>query len=1040
MNLVYNASAGTGKTYQVTELYERLVLEEGIDPRRILLMTFTDNAATELRMRVSQRLARARREAEAADDRAHAETIRRALSQLSGAPIETIHAYCTRLLREHAIEAGLSPGFTTLVGDERAELLDQICRDELMTHLASDHDFRDFCSGAQIMSFGKGFGTSITETVLALIGEAGSLGIELDAVEAMLPEPEPPVSRVVFEQIRKRLQQLPRITSTAQTALDILGQCLEATTDVESLVEMLNERGLSKFGRGEAKPVSDDLWELKTAVEDAMRYRHHFPAARAFARYVESVYRRFAQRKHAMDAVDFDDQLRLAARLLKEGSARPGFDYIIVDEVQDTSRIQYDIIRKLWCDGSSLVICGDRKQSIYTWRGADPQVMPDLEREILTAGGRPENLQTSYRSASPILGIINRLFERVYGADTYTETEQLRPNPAFVTEGEKASVEFLSEDTDGEPSRAERVAAEMEAVANRIRLLVEGGPDWRPLYRYHDGRFRPVDERNRYRYADVLILLHRTTHQSALEQSLRHAGIPYTLGGKGRGLFARQETRDVSLFLNVITNPSDLCSLIGFLRSPWIGLSDEEIAELAWSDGGFSVDHLAAHYAMTAGPSAALIHRYRELLATKLASELVRMLIEETGYDALLAGLPRGGQRLANLRKILDWLRDAERGARMTPAAVARRLARLIADPPNVPEAALLDPAQNAVTIMTVHGAKGLTSRVVAIPDLSFSPDSDRGFARLLPAGEARPMLGLKITAPDRSTVESPAYKKAGARAKQLREHERRNLLYVAMTRARNLVITSATVGARPDGWYRELEPFIGSDISAVPYSELKRAVPAPPPRACRVPTDETLTARLRACPPPPDPPRLRRIAATRLAAEPDRMEPGSTPTTATPSDHAAALGSLGHAVLEQLALNGWAGSAETWLDRLRDDFGIAADDAAKLTGRIEAARQLMQQETAGAFSCRPEFPFVLHDGEHLIDGTIDLLCRGNAALTLYDYKFTDNDDRSLLEAYRGQMQLYAQAVRRLHPDDTGPDCILVVISAAGTRLLPVSI
>jgi len=123
MNIVYNASAGTGKTYQVTQLYEDLVLKEGIDPREILLMTFTENAAAELRMRVSHRLLKARRIAETDGNGDLAECAILAMSRLPSAPIGTIHSFCTRLLREHALEAGLSPGFSVLAGDEHTALL-----------------------------------------------------------------------------------------------------------------------------------------------------------------------------------------------------------------------------------------------------------------------------------------------------------------------------------------------------------------------------------------------------------------------------------------------------------------------------------------------------------------------------------------------------------------------------------------------------------------------------------------------------------------------------------------------------------------------------------------------------------------------------------------------------------------------------------------------------------------------------------------------------------------------------------------------------
>ncbi len=1055
MNIVYNASAGTGKTYQVTRLYEKLVMEDGIDPREILLMTFTDNAAAELRMRVAHRLQQARRTAET---EGHDETAERAISaaaKLAAAPIGTIHSFCTRLLREHALEAGLSPGFAVLVGDEREDLLNRICRAHLLAHLETDPDFRAFCAGAHIIGSGQGFGSSIIETVPNLLAQASSLGIALDNAETLLPGPEPSASRMDFENICRRIQDLPKITPAVKTALAVIQQALQETDSAEEAVFRMEALGIKKFGRG-AKEISDDFWELKESVKDAVRYRERYPAAKAFARYVQSVQRTFRQQKHEMNAVDFDDLLRLANHLLQTGRAAPAFRYVIVDEVQDTSRIQCELILALWNSGeqagrmdaengalddtalppeTSLVICGDKKQSIYTWRGADPQVMPDLEKAILDkANSKLENLQTSYRSKAPILDVVNALFSSVYEPEAYAEGDRLQANPAFETADEKPCVEFLAPAEGEDLSKQEKVAAEMEAVANRIRLLVHGPDEWKPAYRYDDG-FQPRNASNAYRYSDILILLRRTTHQAALEQALRHAGIPYTLGGKGRGLFTRQETRDISLFLNVLTNPKDAYALIGFLRSPWVGLSDETLAELAWSKEGFCIDRLIDRYPEKTD----VVERYRALLGSRLASELVRQLINETGYDALLAGLPRGPQRLANLRKVLDWLRETERGAHTTAADVARKLAEHIAHPPQIPEAALLDPAQNAVNIMTVHGSKGLTRRVLFVPDTSFSSNSERSFAQVF-FERTEPRLGLRITAPDRSSVKSPGFDAANKQAATVRAHELCNLFYVAMTRARDLVITSASVGRKPAGWLAQMEPLLGKAIPMIPYSALASAVDRPPGAALETPGAQQLAAALSSLPPAPAHRPPQRIPATRFAREQDEIEadPDAPETTGwRTSPTSAARGSLGHAVLEHLALNDWQGPVADWLETLRHDFCIEKADATALTRRIEQTRQLMSSLTAGMQASHPEFPFVLYHEDKLIDGTIDLLCQTTRGFAIFDYKFTEADEATILTQYRSQMEIYRRAAQRRFPQAEENHISLIVISSQGVKTLP---
>ena len=207
MNVIFHASAGTGKTFQVTHLYAALVLgrpfetktpdgktailheatDGPLDPRRILLMTFTDNAAAELRTRVTQLILKARHEADAAGDGAEIEKTVRILRQLPAAPISTIHSFCAGFLRERALDAGLPPGFTVLDQDDAETLLDECAQAELLARLNRepraerselppyDPDFESFCNSARVL--GGEYGTAVTDSVKALIHQAASLGL-----------------------------------------------------------------------------------------------------------------------------------------------------------------------------------------------------------------------------------------------------------------------------------------------------------------------------------------------------------------------------------------------------------------------------------------------------------------------------------------------------------------------------------------------------------------------------------------------------------------------------------------------------------------------------------------------------------------------------------------------------------------------------------------------------------------------------------------------------------------------------------------------
>ncbi|MCC7300037.1 MAG: UvrD-helicase domain-containing protein, partial [Verrucomicrobia bacterium] len=785
MNMIFNASAGTGKTWQVTELYSALVLGKAhkhlppnrrpVSPEKILLMTFTDNAAAELRSKVAGKLIAAEDENDLA---------RLILRKLPAANISTIHAFCAGLLREHALELGLSPAFQTMEDEELDVLLDEVLKAEIFQCLEGDSDFRDFCAGVSVLG---DHDYSLISTIRSLLEKAASRGLDLSDAEAMLPPPERTVRKQSFERIRDELETFD-LPKTAADALDALSLFLAGFPDIGKL------NAVGKFGQAKkVKHLSDELAELKERFLTEQAYEQNVATFRAFARCLSACSSGFIKAKRSRDAVDFGDQLLLARDLLRSGKFRNLFDWIIVDEVQDTSRVQCDVIEALWGKETHLVICGDRKQSIYAWRSADPQVMPELEEKMTGRGGIKQiDLKKSYRSNDRVITAVNELFSGVY--ERYDALE-----PQAVLGGEKPCVEFLAADSDESTTDDE-----MAAVASRIRLLVDGGAEWRPKFGHNGKAFV---EGEPFRYGDILILLKRSTHQATLEKALRDAGIPYTSGGKGRALFEQQEVRDLLLFLQVLCEPVNDLALVGFLRSPFAGMPDDEIVKLGWDGEKFGHEILRKQFFESGLPAAERLLRYREQMGEKLASQLVRDMVRETAFDACLAGMPGGEQKLANFKKALDWIRAAERGGQVLLPDVVRRFEKYIKTPPRggAAEALLPDPEQNAVTLMTVHGAKGLTQRVCFVPDISFGENAEPGFAMFSPEGR----LEMKIAGLAGEEVKSPGWDAAREADKKIRGLELTNVFYVAMTRARDLVVLSGAGTKEPKGWLKLSEAFL---------------------------------------------------------------------------------------------------------------------------------------------------------------------------------------------------------------------------------------
>jgi len=566
--------------------------------------------------------------------------------------------------------------------------------------------------------------------------------------------------------------------------------------------------------------------------------------------------------------------------------------------------------------------------------------------------------------------------------------------------------EFLEADDEEQGSEEE-----MAAVARRIRLLVDGDDEWRPKFGYDGNQFV---EDEPFNYGDILVLMKRSTHQAVLEKALRTAGIPYTSGGKGRGLFEKQEVRDLLLFLQVITQPQNDLALVGFLRSPFANVPDDEIIQLGWNGETFDHEILRKQFFEGGSETAEKILRFREQVGKKLPSQLVRELVRETGLDAHWAGQPAGEQHLANFKKALDWLRNAERGGQVLIGDVVRQFEKAIKSPPRsgAAEALLPDPEQNAVTLMSVHGAKGLTKRVCFVPDISFGDVNESGFANLSPDG----MLEMNLSGLEGEKIKSPGWTDAREADKAVRKLEQDNVFYVAMTRARDLVVLSGAGTKSSKGWKKEAENFLqnaSSDLlRIIPFSKVPsigREGLRPEALGCQ----EDLEFQ-----PLNIPDGFERKAVTSLV-----KNLKSHTSNLKPSGDRRSFGTLGHAVLEELAKSGWVGDIPAMLEKLVGASSSAAKamagqaERSALVEQLEATRKVLREETAGAEALFVEHPFVLKRGEVVLDGTIDLLVRKSSKVwKILDYKFSNESPEAVLETYSPQLAAYQEAVEKLNP------------------------
>jgi DNA helicase-2/ATP-dependent DNA helicase PcrA len=416
-----------------------------------------------------------------------------------------------------------------------------------------------------------------------------------------------------------------------------------------------------------------------------------------FTDLVARVYPVYQERLRASNAVDFGDLLILALELARDGVARLAekFDHVLVDEFQDTNRVQYDLVARLASKWNNLCVVGDDDQSIYRWRGADLRNILDFERDY--PGAKVVKLEQNYRSTQVILDAANAVIARnLHRKQKRLFTEQAGGEPIlyYTADDERREAEF---------------------IVRAIRKL-----------EIDDGRS-----------FDDFAIFYRTHAQSrVLEEALRAADLPYTVVG-GTRFYDRAEVKDVLAYLRVIANPADEVSLERIINRPARGIGEstyEKIVEAARREGRSvweAMERVSQPDCGTLATGArkklaafvALMDELRAMASSPHASlaELAETMLERTGYLERLAaeGTRESEDRRENLMELIGSMRDFEEAMRreLGPDGESA-ISPLSAYLERVSLVAPADDAGRGVSMMTVHAAKGLEFPVVFVTGL----------------------------------------------------------------------------------------------------------------------------------------------------------------------------------------------------------------------------------------------------------------------------------------------------------------------------------
>ncbi len=803
-DVLLEAGAGTGKTGVMVDRYCRLVCERGVSPEAILAFTFTDKAAAELRQRIRAELGR---RAEAGSERAG-----ELLGAIGGAWITTIHGFCNRVLAGHPVAAGLDPGFRVLDAPEATRAAREAFDEALAEFLAAasgDPEAEELYSREDFVA-----------------------AFEVDGLRGLVAG--------VHDELRSRGEDRPRLPEPPAPDLPAaLGACREAAAAaLEELREADPKRELlaSALARLDAPgepPLLEELRAMRTGsrAQPMAAYREALEAAIArcaeagegglaygyLAQLLELFAARFEAAKERRAGIDFEDLQILAARLLERaevGEAYRGrFAHLLVDEFQDTNRLQLRLIEALRGPRTELVMVGDELQSIYGFRHADLDVFRAQRRRVEErADAELMRLSGNFRSRPEVIGAVNLLGATLLG-DAYTPL-RVGASADATTSLEGPAVELLLTARDGwdeeeielEPAIDGRTPlnclAEARFLAARLRELADAGVP----------------------RGEMVVLLRAFTHLDAYEDSLERAGMrPYVVGG--RGYWSQQQVADVCALLATIANPLDDQALFGALASPACGAAPDTLWLLRAAAGprrhvwpalaraaGIGESELAAPERLAEIPEPELellrefvaqLESLRERGPRLSLAALIEAATTETGYDLAVLLRPAGEARLANVRKLMRLAAEFEaREGRDLRGLLDFLAARAESDAEA--QAATAAEGHDGVRIMTVHNAKGLEFGVVAVPDLSRSLLAGARPPGVILGHEQPPRVGMQLRRLGASAINLYGYGELLEESRRRDSEEGLRLFHVAATRARERLLLSGVVKPEPG---RETKP-----------------------------------------------------------------------------------------------------------------------------------------------------------------------------------------------------------------------------------------
>lgn len=1057
------ANAGSGKTRVLTDRVARLLLG-GVNPQSILCLTYTKAAASEMQNRLFERLGEwamlnteeLRRKltelgADGPLDDARLRDARTLFAQAIEAPgglkIQTIHSFCAGILRRFPLEAGVTPQFTEME-DRAAELLQAEVVDDL-----AEGDHREIVAAVAGLR-GENDLSTITRGIVgnrAAFTPAPTKQEVYDRIGAPMGDPKDHVVRLVFDGSEQAmLAHLPACLDKSKAAEKILRALaqLPATPDMASF-EILSQLFLLKdrsrlSTSATTKKIRSDLGPHLDTLEafcERLAQGHELLRACdlaakqwAITRFAEVFVPEYERRKQMRGWLDYDDLITRTQSLLNNPSVAAwvlykldgGIDHVLVDEAQDTSPTQWDVVRNLVGEITSgegaradtdrtIFVVGDKKQSIYSFQGADPREFDRMQehfRDHLAGSGHAlteRSLSYSFRTSSAILRVVDTCFA---GQDAAGFPASVRHSAFFADMPGRVDLweDLQTEDTKEDrhwydpldrvsPEHANRVLA--NRIAARIGQMCSDGT----TLPARDGKTA-----RRVTAGDFLILVRRRSGIfPEIIRACKAAGLPIA-GADRLKVGAEVAVKDLAALLSFLATPEDDLSLATALRSPLFGWSEQTLFDLAHrrDKGRFLWTALRDRVAEFPDTMAILTDLLGQTDFLRPYDLIERILTRHDGRSRLVGRL--GHEAVDGINALLGQALAYERS---DIPSLTGFLVWMQTD--NLEIKRQIDAGSDMIRVMTVHGAKGLEAPIVILPDTATyrRPGSTNPLVKE-PGGGVF-WRAAKDTAP-------AILRAAQEEESEAADREAQRLLYVAMTRAEQWLIVAAAGNIGKEDkptWFTQISTAMQScgavehdfgDWSGlrIETGDWSLAGDGVPEKGAS--QNDPLPDHLRA-PPPDRPAPLATLAPSDLGGAKAIGGDGGQD-----EDTAKQFGTWVHLLLEHLP----GLPAADYADAARALLPGATN--AQRTEALSHATKVLSEPAIAEVLTRPglsEVPISAPVGARRLHGTIDRLIINDDRVMAVDFKTNaviPEDPTSCPEGILRQMGAYLVALQSVYP------------------------